>query len=93
MNPASHSSVGWMRDGSSGFQIIPLQLCHAVSQIEKKFNLQWPESYYFLQRRGAAASAEGIHVYKLAFDKLWLDKEEGAQLFDDFPYLVTGLLR
>jgi hypothetical protein len=84
MDPANYSSVGaWMRDGRAEYQIIPLPLCHAVTQIEKKRGLKWPESYYFLQNAGAAISEEGVHVYNLAGDKLWMDEKDEPDQNDD----------
>jgi hypothetical protein len=77
MEPASYSSVGdWMRDGRAEYEIIPLPTCFAVTQVENRLGLEWPESYYYLQRGGAAISEGGVHLYNLAGDKLWMDKKD-----------------
>jgi hypothetical protein len=84
MDPASYDSVGaWMYDGRAEYQIIPLPLCHAVTQVEKKYCLKWPESYYFLQKAGAAISVEGVHIYNLAGDKLRMDENDEPDQNDD----------
>jgi hypothetical protein len=84
MDPANYGSVGeWMSDGRAEYQIIPLPLCHGVTQIEKKYNLKWPESYYFLQNAGVAISEKGVHVYNLAGDKLWMDEKDEPDQNDD----------
>jgi len=77
MDPANYGSVGeWMRDGRAEYEIIPLPLCFSVSQVEKRLGLEWPESYYFLKRSGAAISEGGVHIYNLAGDKLWMGKKD-----------------
>jgi len=84
MDPASYGSVGeWMRDGRAEYELISLPTCFAVSQIEKKFGLKWPESYYYLHRNDAAISEGGVHIYNLAGDKLWMDKKDGLEEKDD----------
>ena len=79
MDPASYGFVGeWMRDGRAEYEIIPISLCFAVSQVEKRFGLKWPESYYYLHRHDAAVSEGEAHIYNLAGDKLWMDKKDNV---------------
>jgi len=77
MDPASYNSVGdWMRDGRAEFELIPLPTCFAVSQIEKRLGLKWPESYYYLHRNDAVISEEGVHIINLGKAKLWMGGED-----------------
>jgi hypothetical protein len=51
VKPEQFNDVGdWMKVCRSARIMFPLPLAHAVSQVEQKLGLKWPESFYFLRR-------------------------------------------
>jgi hypothetical protein len=51
VKPEPFNSVGdWMTACRSAGILFPLPLAHAVSQVEEKLGLKWPESFYFLRQ-------------------------------------------
>ena len=51
LKPEQFNNVGdWFNACRSAGILVPVQLGQAVSQVEEKLGLKWPESFYILRR-------------------------------------------
>ncbi len=80
LKPEQFNNVGdWFRACRSAGIMVPVQLGHAVSQVEEKLGLKWPESFYILRRnRYVEILAPNMLSVRLNWNKL-IEEHKGAK--------------
>jgi len=80
LKPEQFNNVGdWFRACRSAGIMVPVQLGQAVSQVEEKLGLKWPESFYILRRnRYVEILAPNMLAVRLNWNKL-IEEHGGAK--------------